>query len=396
MSFSPPTFDVLVVGARCGGAATAMLLARLGHDVALLDRAQLPSNTVSTSALARGGLVQLRRWGLLGAVLEAGAPPIRRVSFTSPVGSTTRTVKHTAGVEHLLAPRRDLLDGVLLDAAVRAGARLRTVTAMTGLLRDDTGRVTGVRTRTRAGAEQTLSARLVIGADGVRSRVARAVGAVAPNEPTSGGGTFYASFAGLPADTFEFRVSDRALAGVFPCAPDEACVWISTPAGDSAALRSAGPDKATALVELIEAGAPELARRLRRCRPVSGVRGAMNLPNVIRRPFGPGWALVGDAGYHRDPITGHGMTDAFRDAELLARAANGWLRGGASEGEAMQAYAEQRDRAIRPIFDLTCALAAFPGVDRFVELQKQLSDALEHEARWLADLPALAPTRVAA
>ena len=396
MPFSHPTFDVIVVGARCGGATTAMLLARLGHDVALIDRAQLPTDTVSTSALARGGVVQLRRWGLLGAVLEAGAPPIRRVSFSSPGGAVTRTIKRSAGVEHLLAPRRDLLDGVLLDAAVRAGARLRTGTMVSGLLRDDTGRVTGVRTRTRAGAEQSLSARLVIGADGVRSRVARAVGAAAANESTSGAGTFYASFAGLADDRFEFHVSDRALAGVFPRAADEACVWISSPAGDSAALRAAGADKVSALIALIEAGAPELARRLRRCRPVSGVRGAMNLPNAIRRPAGPGWALVGDAGYHRDPVTGHGMTDAFRDAELLARAADGWLRDGASEGEAMATYAEQRDGAIRPIVDLTCALAAFPGVDRFVELQKQLSDALEREARWLADLPALAPDPVAA
>ena len=126
------------------------------------------------------------------------------------------------------------------------------------------------------------------------------------------------------------------------------------------------------------------------------VRGAERLPNYLRQPVGPGWALVGDAGYHRDPITGHGITDAFRDAELLATAIDRSLRDPAAEPEAMAGYADRRDSALRETFHLTKALASFPHPDRFVELQLQLSDALEREADLLASLPPPAGTAVRA
>jgi len=202
-------------------------------------------------------------------------------------------------------------------------------------------------------------------------------------------GTFYTYVRGLDAAGFEFHVAERALAGVFTVSEDEACVWISAPAADSRQVLSAGAEKASALVTQIEAAAPDLGRRIRRSEVTARVRGATNLPNVIRVPTGPGWALVGDAAYHRDPITGHGMTDAFRDAELVARAVHRWLSGAESEADAWDGYRRHRDRAIGPIFDLTCALTEFPGVARFVELQKQLSNALETEATTLASQPAL-------
>ena len=331
MQNSVPTHDVVVVGARSAGAATAMLLARLGFDVALIDRAHFPSDTLSTHGISRGGVVQLSRWGLLEAVISAGAPPIRQVSFHTGTSELTRRIKPSAGVDHLLAPRRYVLDVLLVEAATDAGARLNGGTTVTGLVRNDDGRVTGVHTRGSDGSESAVFARLVVAADGVRSRLARGVGAPASTASISGSGTFFAYFNGLAADTFEFHVSDRALAGVFPSSAEEACVWISSPTADSAAVRSAGADKVRALVDQIEAAAPHLGRRLRRSRATSGVRGAMNLPNIIRRPVGPGWALVGDAGYHRDPITGHGMTDAFRDAELLAGAIDQWLSEEAAE-----------------------------------------------------------------
>jgi 2-polyprenyl-6-methoxyphenol hydroxylase-like FAD-dependent oxidoreductase len=117
------------------------------------------------------------------------------------------------------------------------------------------------------------------------------------------------------------------------------------------------------------------------------VRGGVDLPNHIRRPHGPGWALVGDAGYHRDPITGHGITDAFRDAELLATALDTGIRDPASEADAMAAYQRTRDAMLRETFDLTRALTRFPALDRFVALQIQLSESLEREAELLAALP---------
>jgi 2-polyprenyl-6-methoxyphenol hydroxylase-like FAD-dependent oxidoreductase len=104
---------------------------------------------------------------------------------------------------------------------------------------------------------------------------------------------------------------------------------------------------------------------------------------------GPGWALVGDAGYHRDPVTGHGITDAFRDAELLAAHLGPALRGEVPEAAAMQAYADERLRSLRPIFDVTTALAAYPPPAEFLELQRELSVLLDDEAAWLASLPPL-------
>jgi 2-polyprenyl-6-methoxyphenol hydroxylase-like FAD-dependent oxidoreductase len=116
-------------------------------------------------------------------------------------------------------------------------------------------------------------------------------------------------------------------------------------------------------------------------------RGATGLPNHVRQPVGPGWALVGDAGYHRDPITGQGISDAFRDAELLATALDAVLRGRAHEAVALTEYHQLRDLLLREVFDITCELATFPSAARFVELQKQLSAAIEMQASFLAARP---------
>jgi flavin-dependent dehydrogenase len=113
----------------------------------------------------------------------------------------------------------------------------------------------------------------------------------------------------------------------------------------------------------------------------------IGLPNQVRAPIGPGWALVGDAGYHRDAVTGHGITDAFRDAELLADALHRVLVGLDDEPEALRAYHDQRDRMLRDVFDLTCEMSTFPDRRRFVELQKQLAVAIDEHAEQLANRP---------
>src|SRR6476620_1664849 len=173
--------DVVVVGARVAGAATALLLARSGHDVLLVDKASLPRDTLSTHSLVRGGVVQLARWGLLDEVLASGAPAIRSVRFhehgPGAGAPLRRTVKERAGVDLMLAPRRYVLDEILADAAVRAGATLRTGTTVTDVRRDAHGRVVGVVGRDRDGTSFESRARIVVGADGVRSRMARLLGA---------------------------------------------------------------------------------------------------------------------------------------------------------------------------------------------------------------------------
>jgi 2-polyprenyl-6-methoxyphenol hydroxylase-like FAD-dependent oxidoreductase len=389
----PSDHDVVVVGGRAAGAATAMLLARAGHDVVVVDRAQLPSDTTSTHSLVRGGVVQLSRWGLLDDVLDSGAPPVRSVLFQQYGGAATEPlrlpVKDKAGVDMMLAPRRYVLDAILADAATRAGATLLTGTTVTDVLRDADGRVTGVLAHGADGTSRQLSARLVIGADGVRSRMAELFGAQVRESYDLSGTCLYTYVGGVAWDGFEFHLGDRAFAGVFPTHHGEAAVWLIRPSAQLTSVLTAGAGRLEAWLRALQTCAPDLAERVLAGSVNAPLRGSIGLPNHVRQAAGPGWALVGDAGYHRDPITGHGLTDAFRDAELLADAADAVLRAAADEQTAMTAYERQRDAAIRDTFRITRALAVFPPPEQFAELQVELSRALDLEARQLAARPAL-------
>jgi flavin-dependent dehydrogenase len=379
--------DVVIVGGRVAGSATAMLLARLGHDVVVVDQASFPSDTVSTHSIARSGVVQLRRWGLLDEVLDSGAPAIRQVTFNAAGEATSRTIKARAGVDFLVAPRRYVLDTLLAGAAERAGAEVRPGVTVTGLRRDGRGRVVGVSGHDRAGAPVELGARCVVGADGLRSRVAELVGAALDRVGPAGGAGQYAYYAGIPWSGFEFFVAERSFAGVFPTHHGQACIWVCSPSADAKAVRRRTGSRVEAFDQLLERSAPPLAERLGQARRTSPVQGMLRQPNQLRQAFGPGWALVGDAGYYRDAVTAYGISDAFRDAELLAAALDQALGGEAEETTALAAYQRQRDQALEEIFELTCRLAAYPPVPRFIELQKQLSAAIDKEAAALAARP---------
>jgi flavin-dependent dehydrogenase len=379
--------DVVIVGARVAGAATAMLLARLGHDVVVVDQASFPSDTVSTHAIARSGVVQLRRWGLLEAVLDSGAPAIRQVTLHAGGESVSRTIRHKAGVGLVVAPRRYELDTIIAAAAGRAGADVRMGVTVTGVQRDGRGRVTGIYGHDGAGAAIDLGARYVIGADGLSSRVARSVGATINEARLAGSAAQYAYYAGIPWAGMELFVAERSFAGVFPTHDGEACIWVGTPSADAQAVRRRTGSRVEAFGELLECSAPQLAGRLRHARRTSPVQGMLRQPNQVRQAFGPGWALVGDAGYHRDAVTAYGISDAFRDAEFLAVALDQALSAGVEETTALALYQRQRDQALREIFEITCRLAAYPAVPMFIELQKQLSAAIDTEAAALAARP---------
>ena len=379
--------DVVIVGGRVAGSAAAMLLARLGHDVVVVDQASFPSDTISTHAIARSGVVQLRRWGLLDAVLDSGAPAIRQVTFHALGESVSRTIKHKAGVGFVVAPRRYVLDTILAAAAQRAGADVRHGVTVTGVQRDGRGRVIGVSGHDHAGAPIDLGGRYVIGADGLRSRVARLAGAAITQGRPAGGAAQYAYYAGIRWTGMELFVAERSLAGVFPTHHGQACISVSTPSADAKAARRRAGSREEAFGELLERSAPQLAERLRHARRTSPVQGMLRQPNQVCQAFGPGWALVGDAGYYRDAVTAHGISDAFRDAELLASALDQPLSGGAEESTALACYQQQRDQGLQEIFDITCRLAAYPAVPVFIELQKQLSAAIDNEAAALAAWP---------
>src|SRR5262245_20350621 len=192
--------DVVVVGARAAGAATAMLLARAGLDVVVVDRGRYGADTLSTHALMRGGVIQLQRWGLLDEVIAAGTPAVRHTTFHYATDRITVAIKPSHGVDALYAPRRTVLDPHPADAPVAAGADVRYATTLTGLRRDHTGRVTGIHTHDHSGGRHRIDARLVIGADGLRSSVARHVAAPIEHHGTAATAVTYGYWSDLPTD----------------------------------------------------------------------------------------------------------------------------------------------------------------------------------------------------
>ncbi len=218
--------------------------------------------------------------------------------------------------------------------------------------------------------------------------MARAVGAPVVDERPPGSATFYAYYGGVAWDGVEFFLRPGSLAGVFPTHGGEACIWVCVPPAVALAARRRAGSVEGAFAALLAEAAPELAARLARAPRTEPVRGTTRLPNQARQAWGPGWALVGDALYHRDAVTGHGISDAYRDAESLATALDAALRCERPLGAALEDYGRRATVARQDIFAITCALGAFPPLDEFVDLQRRLSAAIEVEAADLAARPA--------
>ena len=347
-------YDAIVVGARCAGSPTAMLLARKGYRVLLVDRAGFPRDTLSTHYIHQPGVARLRRWGLLDRVVATGCPPARRLTFD--VGSFalggTPPAADGAGVAY--APRRYLLDQILLEAAAAAGAEVRERFSVAEVLMDD-GRVTGIRGRAAGGATVVEHARIVIGADGMGSRVARAVGAPTSNARPGRTCAYYTYWSGLQLDDGpELYPRDGRMVIAGPTKDGQAVVTAFWPRHEFHGVRADVEGSFLGAAEL----APSLAERLRAGERADRFYGTAQLPFFLRRPYGPGWALVGDAGYHKDPITAQGIGDAFRDAELLAEAIDAGFSGRRALEDALVDYGRRRDEHVRPMYEFTYRLAA--------------------------------------
>jgi flavin-dependent dehydrogenase len=375
------SYDVVVVGGRVAGAATALQLARRGVRVLVLDRGSYGSDTVSTHAFMRTGVVQLNRWGLLDRLASAGVPPVRSTVFHHLSGDTRISLRPAAGVDALYAPRRTTLDALLVDAAVEAGADVRHEVRVTGLLRAARGRVAGVRTEERDGSRSAVPARVTIGADGVRSAVAGWVGAPVDRPGRSASGVVYGYFGGLPADGYEWFYGNRASAGFIPTEDGQVCVFAATGSQRFRELPGAAPDR---FARLLGEASPAAAERVAAARQVGGLRGFGGVPGFLRRAGGPGWALVGDAGYFKDPLSTHGMSDALRDAELLAIPLTDALGGRVPEAVATAAFQRERDRLSTALFDVTDRVAAHDWQDEELRrLLRELSTAMSDEIECL-------------
>jgi flavin-dependent dehydrogenase/acyl-CoA-binding protein len=346
-------YDAIVVGARCAGSPLAMLLARRGWSVLLLDKNTFPSDTMSTHFIHPTGIARLKRWGLLDQVVESNCPPITQ--WILSLGSATLAGRPPPidGIAEAYCPRRIVLDEILVRAAREAGAELREGFAVREVLKEGE-RVIGIRGETRGGSSVTERAAVVIGADGVRSIVARAVGAPIYEERPPLCCAHYAYWADVSIEGAEFYLRDGRVVFAFPTNDGLVCTFIEWPRHEFDAFRADVEGNFLRTLEL----APGLAARIRRGRRTRHFVGTADLPNFFRKPFGPGWALAGDAGHHQDPCGGYGISDAFRDAELLASAIDAGLSGRQPLDEALAEYERDRNEAAMPAYELNYQMAS--------------------------------------
>jgi 2-polyprenyl-6-methoxyphenol hydroxylase-like FAD-dependent oxidoreductase len=406
MRGSPPPAieytDVVVVGARCAGSATAIALARAGRDVLALDSARFPSDTLSTHLLWPGGLAELHRTGALDRVLRLGAPPLTR-AFADGGGYAVRSsFTPVDGVDFAMCVRRTGLDAALVATAVEAGARIREGVRVTDLLWSG-DRCAGVR-YTDGSEEHEVRARLVVGADGRRSTVARLVGATRPRlSAPSGRDCFFAYWHDEAADQRHIAAQWRNgpdLGTAFPCDDGLLLSLVQPPAQPAEPGGGRAERRYQEAIERL----PGLLLRLRDCRRVGRVRSATGLASYFRRSTGPGWALPGDAGHFKDPVTAQGIPDALRYGRLLGELAAAALDDTEHLDTALAAWERLRDRECLSVYQWTNRLARGTAMRPLeIELYRRaatdpaLADAVtEIFSRTVAPEDVFTPARAAA
>jgi flavin-dependent dehydrogenase len=344
-------YDAIVVGARCAGAPTAMLLARKGYRVLVVDRASFPSDTLSTHVIHAPGVAALNRWGLLDEVIATGCPPIETYSFDFGPFTIKGTPRPRDGISTAYAPRRTVLDKILVDAASQSGAEVRERFTVDDIVVED-GEVVGIRGHDEGGATVLERAPVVIGADGRNSHVSKVVQPEQYHDKPMLQWSYYTYWRDLPVDGFEIVIRpDRGWAAA---ATNDGLTMlvVGWPYAESNAYKADVEANYLKTLEL----APEFANRVRAATREARFAGG-SVPNFFRKPYGAGWALVGDAGYNKDPITAQGICDAFRDAELCSTALDETFTGTRSFEDAMSSYHRTRDAEVLPIYEFTTQLA---------------------------------------
>jgi flavin-dependent dehydrogenase len=363
-------YDAIVLGARVAGSPTAMLLARKGYRVLLVDRASFPSDTMSTHQVQIPGSIALKRWGLLDKVLATWPGTARHVRFDMGAAVLEGDYPTVDDVNSVYSPRRYLLDKILVDAAVEAGAELREDFIVEELLWDD-GHMVGIRGRSKNGGAVTEQAREIIGADGKHSLVAIAANALQYDEFPSLTCGYYSYWEGVPVNGGEIYSRGKRLIGVWPTNDNLTLIYVAWPADEFDQFRADVEGNYGKTIDLV----PGLAERVHQGKRAERIVGTGDMPNFYRKPYGAGWALVGDAGYIKDPITGLGISDAFRDAELLADAVDAGFAGRQPLETPLSEYEQQRNAASKPAYDFTLDIARMnpPAIE-----QIELFRALEH------------------
>ncbi len=352
-------YDVIVLGARAAGSPTAMQLARKGFKVLLVDRASFPSDTLSTHSVQLKGVAALQRWGLLEKVLATNCPPVNRLSFHQGRFHLQGNYFPLEGLEAIICPRRTVLDKILVDAAVEAGAELRQDVVVEELLTEN-GTVTGIRGRMKSGSnggetQIEEKARLVIGADGKHSLVAKQTQAPEYNVQPIRTCSYYTYWGGVGFEEGELHTLEDAMVGIWPTNDEQAVIYTGYPLAEFTRIRGDVDGRFWKTMESV----PGLGEKLRSGTQTGRFFGTADLPGFYRRPYGDGWALVGDAGLTQDPITGQGIGNAFRDSERLVHAIEAGFSGKAPLEMAMAVYEKERNAETFPMYELTRQIASF-------------------------------------
>lgn len=342
--------DVVVVGGRCAGAATAMLLARAGLRVRLLERARRLTDVVSGHMIKPPGVARLRAWGLLDELVATTPVLLDRTLW---VDGEPRPTPPLPADGHALAPRRTVLDPLLLDAARESGVDVRLGVGVTGVL-EHGQRVAGVTT---SGGEHR--ARLVIGADGRHSTIARAVHAEHTWFRPAATYSYYTYWSGTGVDGVHVWMEQGFLLGLFATNDGQALLFYQCPAAGFDTVRR----DARAHYHRVLRERPAVGRLLGDGVITDRLRGTGDLPSFVRRSAGPGWVLAGDAGHHKDPLIARGITDAFRDADLIAELVTAHWDDDLDTG--LAEYPRLRDRAALPLAEANHTIAELdrPGAE---------------------------------
>jgi 2-polyprenyl-6-methoxyphenol hydroxylase-like FAD-dependent oxidoreductase len=298
------------------------------------------------------GVATLARWGLLERLVATGCPPIH--TYALDFGAITIAgAPGTPEAPVAYCPRRTVLDKLLVDAAAEAGADVREGFSVDEVSMED-GRVVGVGGHAADGTPSSARARVVVGADGRNSLVAKTVGSEEYNISPPLLVAYYAYWSGLPMKgRFEIHVRPHRGFGGAETHDGLTMVIAGWPIAE---FEQNKKDIEGNYLRTMEQ-APAFADRLRRGKRETRLFGAV-LRNFFRKPHGPGWVLVGDAGYHKDSITAQGITDAFQDAERCAAALDEVLTGSRPFDDVMDPYHHERDERVFPMYELTCKLAA--------------------------------------